>query len=269
VVFGRVIEGMDKVLKLESIGSQSGKPLFECIISDCGELESEAMKTRKRKYGEFEDKLPQGWTKKESRSKPGLFYYQHETGYTQFERPSMSAKDPLAAMAEAAKRRRMDVSKAPRQGGDEGPAGSSSSHAGKADEQLTARAVKQGEARVWHIMKKHRDFFGKPASSWRQKEITCSRKDAIMALRKLKDKLFNVGYGGGPSAMQKKFENFARQESDDDISAKVGGDLGPVTKKQKLFGGREIAEACFKTKVGEMADIVETAEGVHLIARFE
>ena len=27
------------------------------------------------------------------------------------------------------------------------------------------------------------------------------------------------------------------------ISAKVGGDLGPITKKKKLFGGYEIAKA--------------------------
>ena len=43
-------------------------------------------------------------------------------------------------------------------------------------------------------------------------------------------------------ALQKKFENHARAESDDDVSAKVGGDLGPITKKKKLFGGFEIAK---------------------------
>merc|ERR1740138_1572054 len=149
---------MGLLSKLESAGSQSGKPLFEAVISDCGEIESEAMKTRKRKAGE-EEPLPPGWQKKESRSKPGLFYYQHEEGYTQFERPSSRAKDPLAAMAELAKRRREEAS------------------ASKA-EALPDRAVHKGEARVWHILKRHRDFFGKPATSWRQKEITWSKKEA-------------------------------------------------------------------------------------------
>lgn len=250
VVFGRVIQGMDLVSKLESVGTQSGKPLFDAVISDCGEVESEAMKTRKRKFGEVEDKLPAGWTKKESRSKPGLFYYQHEGGYTQFERPSSTARDPLAAASELAKRRKAEAEKAQA-------------------EALPARAVRKGEARVWHILKKHRDFFGKPATSWRQKEIGWHQKEAKAALQKLRDKLVNIGVGGGPQALQIKFENYARLESDDAISAKVGGDLGPVTKKQRLFGGKEIATAAFELKVGTMSEILETSEGVHLIARFE
>eukprot|EP00727_Mastigamoeba_balamuthi_P003474 m51a1_g13123 putative peptidyl-prolyl cis-trans isomerase (208) ;mRNA; r:1568-2444 len=38
VVFGRVVEGMDIVRKLEAEGSQSGKTKSKCCISDCGEL---------------------------------------------------------------------------------------------------------------------------------------------------------------------------------------------------------------------------------------
>eukprot|EP00929_Paragymnodinium_shiwhaense_P106749 TRINITY_DN723_c0_g1_i2.p1 TRINITY_DN723_c0_g1~~TRINITY_DN723_c0_g1_i2.p1 ORF type:complete len:378 (-),score=92.33 TRINITY_DN723_c0_g1_i2:248-1381(-) len=109
-VFGRIITGMDLLTKIESVGSQSGKPQFEVVIVDCGEMESEAMKKRKRKEGD--DPLPPGWQKKESRSKPGLFYYVHEGGYTQFERPSSRCKDPLTAMAEVAKRRRQEVEEA-------------------------------------------------------------------------------------------------------------------------------------------------------------
>eukprot|EP00927_Polykrikos_kofoidii_P041044 TRINITY_DN34974_c0_g2_i1.p1 TRINITY_DN34974_c0_g2~~TRINITY_DN34974_c0_g2_i1.p1 ORF type:complete len:450 (-),score=101.35 TRINITY_DN34974_c0_g2_i1:224-1507(-) len=248
VVFGRVIAGLDILSKLESIGSQSGRPLFEAVISDCGELESEAMRKRKRKPGAEEDPLPPGWEKKESRSKPGLFYYVHEGGYTQFERPSSRSSDPLSAMADVAKRRR--------------------SEAQKEASQPTARLCSSGERRVWHILKKHRDFFGKPVSSWRQKEITCSRKEAKEQLKKLKDKLFNVGYGGGKEALQRKFENYARAESDDGVSAKVGGDLGPLTKKKKLFGGTEIAKAAFELEVGSLSDVVESEEGCHLLARF-
>merc|ERR1719412_3307337 len=107
---------------------------------------------------------------------------------------------------------------------------------------LPERAVRHGEVRVWHILKKHRDFFGKPATSWRQKEIVCSRKEATAALNKLREKLINVGTGGGPQALQRKFENYAKLESDDDVSAKAGGDLGPVTKKKRLFGGKELVE---------------------------
>ncbi|OHT16097.1 Peptidyl-prolyl cis-trans isomerase 7 [Tritrichomonas foetus] len=38
VVFGKVIEGMDVVKKLESVGSQSGKTNKPCAIVDCGQL---------------------------------------------------------------------------------------------------------------------------------------------------------------------------------------------------------------------------------------
>eukprot|EP00435_Cladocopium_sp_Y103_P041623 s365_g11.t1 len=172
---------------------------------------------------------------RERPTQPGLVYYQHESGQTQFERPSTrSSKDPLAASLEVEKRRRVEA------------------------EKLPERAVKKGEARVWHILKKHRDFFGKPAKSWRQKEITWSKKEAKAALKALKFKLENVAYGGGAQALQKKFENYARAESDDDISAKVGGDLGPITKKKKLFGGYEIANISFEMKIGTISDIVES-----------
>ncbi|PQO41452.1 peptidylprolyl isomerase [Blastopirellula marina] len=38
VVFGRVLEGMDVVKKVESLGSQSGKPRATVTIADCGVL---------------------------------------------------------------------------------------------------------------------------------------------------------------------------------------------------------------------------------------
>ncbi len=38
VVFGKVIEGMDVVKKIETVGSESGKTSKKIVISDCGEL---------------------------------------------------------------------------------------------------------------------------------------------------------------------------------------------------------------------------------------
>jgi len=38
VVFGSVIDGMETVKKLESLGSQSGKTNKKIAIKDCGEL---------------------------------------------------------------------------------------------------------------------------------------------------------------------------------------------------------------------------------------
>ena len=38
VVFGKVIEGMDVVKKIEKVGSSSGRPSKKVVIEDCGEL---------------------------------------------------------------------------------------------------------------------------------------------------------------------------------------------------------------------------------------
>jgi peptidylprolyl isomerase len=39
VVFGKVVDGLDVVKKVESVGSQSGKTSQTVIIADCGQLE--------------------------------------------------------------------------------------------------------------------------------------------------------------------------------------------------------------------------------------
>ena len=38
VVFGKVVEGMDVVKKMESCGSKSGKTKKTVVISNCGQL---------------------------------------------------------------------------------------------------------------------------------------------------------------------------------------------------------------------------------------
>jgi cyclophilin family peptidyl-prolyl cis-trans isomerase len=38
VVFGRVLEGMDVVKKLEAQGTEDGTPKKRCVIADCGQL---------------------------------------------------------------------------------------------------------------------------------------------------------------------------------------------------------------------------------------
>lgn len=37
-MFGKVLEGMDVVLKVEAVGSQSGQPLKKVVIKKSGEL---------------------------------------------------------------------------------------------------------------------------------------------------------------------------------------------------------------------------------------
>jgi cyclophilin family peptidyl-prolyl cis-trans isomerase len=38
VVFGKVVEGMDVVKKMEAVGSRSGQTSADVVITDCGEL---------------------------------------------------------------------------------------------------------------------------------------------------------------------------------------------------------------------------------------
>jgi cyclophilin family peptidyl-prolyl cis-trans isomerase len=41
-VFGKVVEGMDIVNKIEYCGSSSGKPKRQVLITDCGEIKEES-----------------------------------------------------------------------------------------------------------------------------------------------------------------------------------------------------------------------------------
>ena len=38
MVFGKVIQGLEVVKKIESYGSAGGKPSVKIVISDCGQL---------------------------------------------------------------------------------------------------------------------------------------------------------------------------------------------------------------------------------------
>ena len=41
VVFGQVVEGMDVVEKMDSLGTPSGRPQKQVVVEDCGELDPE------------------------------------------------------------------------------------------------------------------------------------------------------------------------------------------------------------------------------------
>ncbi|CAC9488911.1 CYP11 / cyclophilin 11 [Leishmania donovani] len=48
VVFGRVIDGLDVVKKVERLGSSSGKPRSRIVVSDCGELAADKSKEQRQ-----------------------------------------------------------------------------------------------------------------------------------------------------------------------------------------------------------------------------
>jgi cyclophilin family peptidyl-prolyl cis-trans isomerase len=39
VVFGKVVEGLDVIQKIEKYGSESGRTSKKIVISDCGQIE--------------------------------------------------------------------------------------------------------------------------------------------------------------------------------------------------------------------------------------
>jgi peptidyl-prolyl isomerase F (cyclophilin D) len=47
VVFGKVVEGMDVVKKIERLGSRSGQTSAKIVVADCGELKPDAAKSSK------------------------------------------------------------------------------------------------------------------------------------------------------------------------------------------------------------------------------
>ncbi|GME85871.1 unnamed protein product [[Candida] boidinii] len=105
---------------------------------------------------------------------------------------------------------------------------------------------------VRHLLIKHRD--SRRPSSWKTKEITRSKEEAIDTLKDWESKILN-----GSTTL----EEVARTESDCSSHSK-GGDLGFFARGQMQ---PPFEKAAFALQVGEISDIVETDSGVHLIER--
>jgi len=136
---------------------------------------------------------------------------------------------------------------------------------GMADEKTSAtdepnKKARVDKVRVLHIIRKHKD--SRRPSSWRQKEITCTKKESIAHLEELRRDLKACK---NPVSLKETFTNLASKESDCG-SAQRGGDLGTFGrgKMQKPF-----EEAAFALEIGELSNIVTTDSGVHLILRLE
>ncbi|KAG0664263.1 hypothetical protein C6P46_001727 [Rhodotorula mucilaginosa] len=109
--------------------------------------------------------------------------------------------------------------------------------------------------RASHLLIKHSG--SRRPSSWREKEITRSKQDAIEILKQhqklLKDAV----------DLRDTFAKLASTESDCS-SARDGGDLGVFGRNQMQ---KPFEDAAFALKVDELSDIVSTDSGVHLILR--
>ncbi|CAH8649692.1 unnamed protein product [Heterobilharzia americana] len=110
----------------------------------------------------------------------------------------------------------------------------------------------EDKIRCSHLMVKHNE--SRRLSSWKEKNITRSKDEALSLINKYK-KLIEGG--------EYTLEELARTESDCD-SAYASGDLNFFGRGQTQ---KAFEDAAFNLKVGEMCGPVYTESGIHLIKR--
>ena len=171
--------------------------------------------------------LPAGWSKRESSSRPGKFYYYNkQSRVTTWERPSSNKRSRGAGKASPEKKRHK-----------------------KAEKGETVSAS--------HILAKHTD--SRKPRSWRQDPITRSKEEAVERVTRFHERLKSLD----ANDLETEFVRIATKESDCS-SAKRGGALGEFGRKrmQKAF-----EDAAFALKIGQLSSLVHTASGVHIILR--
>eukprot|EP00927_Polykrikos_kofoidii_P066205 TRINITY_DN61849_c0_g1_i1.p1 TRINITY_DN61849_c0_g1~~TRINITY_DN61849_c0_g1_i1.p1 ORF type:complete len:379 (+),score=65.77 TRINITY_DN61849_c0_g1_i1:71-1138(+) len=112
------------------------------------------------------------------------------------------------------------------------------------------------EVRVVHILKKHAG--STDPRCWRGQEVKCTKSRARLALSNIRKKLAMA-----PTNVPSRFVELAREHSDCD-SAQRGGDLGKVGLGTLAPALEDVA---FSLAEGEISEVFETVEGVHLMLR--
>lgn len=115
-----------------------------------------------------------------------------------------------------------------------------------------AHLLSEDKVRASHLLVKHRD--SRRPSSWKEKEITRTKEEAITILR---------GYQKEINSSPEKFAELAKLHSDCSSHEK-GGDLGRFGRGQMQ---KPFEDATYALNAGQMSDVVETESGVHLILR--
>jgi NIMA-interacting peptidyl-prolyl cis-trans isomerase 1 len=226
------------------------------------------------------DPLPNGWILRHSHSQPGnVYFYNQETGESVWEQPvappsPIVAEESVEPTTETAqpqqqqqeqqqeqlhvvKPKATDEKEEELKESKKRPAEKETPRKLSKTQKLAANAPKQ--VRVLHILKKHKD--SRRPSSWRKKEITCTKEEAKEELQEILGILQESS--STPQELRATMEELARTESDCS-SAKRGGDLGYFGKK-KMQPAFE--QASFALENGELSDIIETSSGVHIILR--
>jgi len=198
VVFGRVIEGMEVVKKVESCG-----------------MAGEAGPMRR-----LPDELPVFYTNKEA--------YITDCGEIVGEETSTETCSALVTHSggQLAKRRKINVGS-------------------------------QQRAHLYHMLKKH--VHCRQPVTYRGQKAACTRGKAKLVVDTVLKRL------NGVISVAQAFVELAREHSDD-LSAQRGGDLGDVERESGELDG-EVEDVAFALGPGEISQVFETDQGVHLIYR--
>lgn len=111
------------------------------------------------------------------------------------------------------------------------------------------------EVTLFHLLKKHKD--AREPKTWKGIKATCTKGKAKIQVASLRSRL-----EAAASAVQ-AFADLAREHSDSP-TAQRGGDLGEV-KKGSLEA--ELEDAAFALGPGQLSEVIETHEGIHLFLR--
>merc|ERR1712039_185817 len=239
VVFGEVTTGYDTVIKMEALGSRSGKVSKKVRVLNCGLLDPGTGQRAEKRPRVAIDYAPA----------PRLIQDQ----------PEQACPGGLLGLLAAADAPANDEK--PVEGGlgallQERDAQAVNAKAAGAASTGGSR-VEPEEVHVLHILRKHTGS-RKPKNRGGQ-PITCSIEEAADYLEEIANQLVGLD----AKQMRKQFADLARTESDCN-SAKKGGDYGRFRRGQRE---QSFEDAAFALDVGEMSDIVETESGVHIILR--
>jgi len=113
--------------------------------------------------------------------------------------------------------------------------------------------------RVYHILKKHAESRD-PVVCRTGQATKASKSRAQLGLTNIRRRLAT----SSGSALQVSFTEIAREQSDCE-TARKGGDLGEVA--EGAFSAKAIEDVAFSLNPGELSDIFESPEGLHLMLR--
>lgn len=113
------------------------------------------------------------------------------------------------------------------------------------------------EFRLFHILKKHKG--SRYPKTWDGKTASCTKGKAKLVVENAKKRLTSA------PQIQTTFAELAREFSDD-ASSQRGGDLSGVERGSGVLA-EDVEDVAFALAKGELSEIFETPQGIHLLLR--